>query len=807
MAKLTEMTRRKFVGVAAATGVAAVGLAACAKEEEPAAEEPAAEEPAAEEPAQPAAEEPEVGSDEVVIPPDPFEGCELCYAVHSPECQHHLLKGYVRDGKLVYVEPAEINSGHPCLRGLSSVDTANSPKRLTKPLKLAGKKGSGEFEEITWEEAIDLIEEKINAALEADGPGSLMGISGTGNLGSLWLSMQGSFMSWFGGSTSASGNMCCAGIDAGLAPVLGARMQPIHNQLDKATYIIAWGNNPVIGLGGYWDRFQAVIDNGGKVVTIDPYQSETADKSQMWVRPWPGTDSALALAMLKVIIDEELYKKDFLIEHTTACCLLDKETGLPYKEDEADDNTMFVYNPDTQETVKLADCDGSFEPALSVEGTDLADKYITQFDAVKAEADKWGKDEVEAETSVAFDDVATIAREYAAAERAINIQNMGGYQRTENGAYATATQVYLVLFCGQIGREGTGLYDATGSMMIVPSGSPFESNPDAQAFEPIPIPAFGDFILQDKPQKINFIWVTTANPLAQYPNTNTWKAAFEHVPFVVSSNVTMTTTGLWSDLVLPASTIFEHEDVTHGIRSPHIMVGEALVTPPGEAKSDLEAFALVAERFGFADKFNQPMSTYIERVLEGSGVTLDELKEKKAVNAFDLNPEYLAYKDGVFPTTTGRATFFVQSWVDAGYPGIACHQRPEEHPLNDTELSKKYPLAAIQRKTRTEVHSSYKWMDTMLALDGTQPNIIMNPADAEARGIADGDSVVAFNDRGEHAGRAMVTERCKQGTVMLENGWDDTTASSSSNVTNNKWPTLGTIHCCNSTLIDVKKGM
>lgn len=788
MANSTQMTRRKFVGVsvAAAGAAAAAGLAGCDSGGSG---------------GESTAEESKTGMADGM-----FADCETCYAVHSPECQHHLLKGYVRDGKLVYVEPAEQNSGHPCLRGLASVDTANSSKRLTKPLKLVGEKGSGDFQEIEWDEAIDLIEEKINAALDDGGPGSLMHVSGTGNLGPIWLGITGTFPTWFGGQTPTAGNMCCAGIDAGVATVLGARMQPIHNQLANADYIICWGNNPVVSLGGYWDRFQTVMDNGGTVCTVDPYQTETADKSQEWIRPWPGTDSAVTLAMLKVIIDEKLYKEDFLLEHTTAACLLDRATGMPYYQKEGDDTSLMVYDAKAGKVVALADLDASSQPALVLDGTDAAADYMTQFEAVKAEADKWDKEAVEAETSVSHDDIARIARDYANAGKAIIIQNMGGYQRTENGAYATALQVYLALFCGQIGREGTGIYDACGSANIVPAGTPFEANPDAQTFDPIPIPAFADNILADQPRKIDFLWVTTANPVAQWPNSNSVKQAFEHIPFVVSTNITMSSTGLWSDLVLPASTIFEHEDVTHGIRSPQISVGEAKVTPPGEAKSDLEIFELVAERFGFQDKYNQDMGVYIDRVLEGSGVTQDELKEKKGIDAFELNPDFIAYKDGNFPTSTGRATFFVQSWVDEGYPGIACHQRPEEHPLNDTELSAKYPLAALQRKTRTEVHTSYKWMDSMLAIDGSKPNIIMNPADAESRGIADGDSVVAFNDRGEHAGRAMVTERCKQGTVMLENGWDDTTASSSSNVTSNKWPTLGTMHCCNSTLVDVKKG-
>ena len=114
-------------------------------------------------------------------------------------------------------------------------------------------------------------------------------------------------------------------------------------------------------------------------------------------------------------------------------------------------------------------------PALSVEGTEIANDYVTIYDLIKAEADKWGKEAVEAETGCSYEDIARIARDYANANAAIIVQNMGGYQRTENGAYATATQVYLALFCGHIGHEGDGMYDIGGSAALVPSGSAFEN--------------------------------------------------------------------------------------------------------------------------------------------------------------------------------------------------------------------------------------------------------------------------------------------------------------------------------------------
>lgn len=779
-----KLTRRAFVGAAAAT--AAVGLAGCA---------PAATDEA------PAKGE---GEGLAFTGEDEFADCQLVYGCCSPECQHHLLKGYVRDGKLVKVESGEVNESPACARGFARVEMCNSDKRLTKPLKLVGEKGSGDFEEITWDEAYDLIQEKIQYALDNGGSQSIIVQGGSGNFSSLTSSM-GALGSWLGGTTAISGNFCCAGIDSGLGTILGSRTTPLRNELEKADYIIAWGNNPVVTMTGYFGRFQKMMDNGGTLCTIDPFLSETADKSQEWIQPWPGTDSAVALAMLKVVIDEGLTDEEYLLAHTTAPCLIDKKTNAPAFTDPSDDTTYQVYDPATK-TLVAHDAAG-VTPPLSVEGTEIADDYVTIYDLIKAEADKWGKEAVEAESGCSYDDIARIARDYANADKAIIIQNMGGYQRTENGAYATATQVYLALFCGHVGHEGDGLYDAGGSAALVPSGSAFETNPDAGQYEAIPFPHFGEMVLEDKPTKINFMWVDCGNPVAQMPNTNMWKKALEHIPFVVKVDHFMNSTCLWSDLVLPNTALFETPNITHSARSAVIQISEAGVTPPGEAKTDLEITAEVAKRFGFEKYFNEDPSVYITRVLEGSGVTYEELVEKKGVNAWDLVPGWIAYKDGNFDTSTGKAHLWVQAWVDEGFPPIACHQRPVEHPLNaDSDLAKKYPLAAVQRKTRHQVHTIFNNLESMLSMDGHKPLIVLHPDDASARSIAMGDDITVYNDRGEHSGVALVSENVKPGVVVLQNGWDDTTASPTSNVTNNAWPTLGTIHCCNSTLVEVKKG-
>lgn len=781
-----DMTRRNFVAAAAATGaVAAVGMAGCAKTEEPT-----------------DAQEPQPLGSGV----DPFADCTKVYGCCSPECQHHLLTGYVRDGKLVKVDwDADKNECPACNRGFARVEMCNSDQRLTKPLKLVGEKGKGkdQYQEIEWTEAIDLIEEKLRYALDNGGSHSIVSLGGSGNFSNLTGAFS-NFVGWLGGGTPVTGNMCCAGIDSGLATIFGARCQMTRHQIDKSKYIIVWGNNPVVTMSGYFGRYQKMMDNGGTLVTVDPFYSETADKSQVWLRPWPGNDSALALGMIKVILDEGLQNDEYIKAHSTAPCLLDASTKLPVYKDSADPTTYQVIDADG--TIKLHT--EATDPMLTTAGTEYEGTYITELDAVKAEAAAWDADAVKAETDVDFDDYAPVARDFANAPAAMIIQNMGGYQRTENACYATALMCYMAVLCGHVGHEGDGVYDVNGSAHLVPAGSAYESNPDAAPnTEVIPHFAFGDFIEAEKPCKINFAWIAQGNQVSQIGDTNNnYRKGLSLIPFVVKVDQFFNATCAYADLVLPNTALFETPNVTHSARSSFIQISEAGVTPPGEAKTDLEITRMVAERFGLDKYYNEDPDVYIARVIEPAGITLEQLKERKAIDALtELNPTFVAYKDGNFLTPTGKAQFFCQSWVDQGYSGIATHMRPTESILNATT----YPLAAVQRKTRSQVHTIFKNLETMLEMDGHQPHIIINTEDAAARGIVNGDDVTAFNDRGYCVGVAVVTDKTKKGVVVLENGWDDMLNgknTNTNNVTQSKWPTLGTIHTINSTLVDVKKG-
>ena len=642
---LPSLSRRTFVAAAATTGAAAaLGLSGCSPK---------------------ADTEAGAGADAEGAAPDPYADAQVFYSTCPPECQHHNLKGYVVDGKLVKVESSELNDCAACARGISRSQMVNDPDRLTMPLLLDGEKGSGQFKEISWDEAFDLIEQKFNDAIATDGNKSICYVTGSGNFGAMHGPVANAFFGHLGGASTTVGSLCCAGTTAAIVPI---------------------------------------------------------------------------------------------------------QSGI--------------------------------EAALALDGTDAADAYQTEFELIVAEASAWDLAAAEEECGVPASDIERIAKEYAGAEHAMIVQNMGGFMRTENGTYATAVGAYLAAFCGQVGHVGDGVSDA-GGMNEVATGNPLEVPKATEEVAAIPRFTFGEAVLNEDPVKVNVLWSMTGNPMTQWPNTGMVKKALEKIPFVVTVDQYLTSTALYSDLVLPCTGIFETEGVLANARSHWIQLMEKAVDGPGESKSDLEIFAELARRFGFGDAFDVPMKDLIAGVLEPTGVTYDELVEKKAVDV--VGKDYIPYKDGVFFTASKKAEFWVGAWKKEGFNPICSYARSEEDARNGDELAAKYPLFSVQRKTYRSVHSTFNNLEWMDEVCDRKPVVLLNEADAEARGIADGDAVVVFNDRGEHRGVAEVNDRIKVGVVGLQNGWWEQQGGSSSYVTNDKWKTLGGTHCCNQTLVDVKK--
>jgi anaerobic selenocysteine-containing dehydrogenase len=714
------------------------------------------------------------------------------------ECLHCNLTAYVYQKKLMKIEATEGFNVKCCLRGISRTKWIYHQQRVTMPLLRVGKKGEGKFEPITWQQALDLIEKNIRTTIKEQGNEGLLLSTHAGNMDSIKNDMGKAFFDYLGGSVKQAGSLCCSAVTAAMMPMVGLRYADTRDTIADSRLIICWGNNPAVTMQAYFKNYLRAQEQGARIVVIDPRFNETAAKADEWIPIVPGTDTALALGMMKIIIEEQHIDADFLRQHTGAVYLVDAKDQL-VRADATDSESYLVYDCTSQRLVRHDQAD--ITPALFQHQLPADSGYRTVFETVYQQAAPWTLDRVAAETDIPAHTILRLARDYATTAPAMIVQNMSGAQRTEFGTYVAASQFYLALLTGNIGKRGAGICDAGGARQMAKFGPIIPPAPAVKKITPIPVSKVGEWVVNDRPYPIKFWWIMTMGVMTQLPNTNMVRKALEKVPFVVVADNLMSSTALYADLVLPVTTIFEDVSLMAGVRSHYVQLMEQAVEPPGEAKPDYWIFARLAERFGFGDVFNQPIEHYINACLQGSGITLEQLKKGPVL---PVSGDWIPFENGVFRTPTRKAHFFIEEWQKKAFSPVVTYLRVNESPQGSPELAAKFPLMAVQRKLARSIHSSHGMNEWILEVQRNKPNVMIHPQDAQQRRIKHGDWATVFNERGEHRAIAVVTTHIKRGVVSLDNGWWEQQGGSSSHVTNDAVEALGTGHCCNSTLVDVR---
>lgn len=730
---------------------------------------------------------------------DPDKQYKTFQATCSMECLHCNLRAYVKDGVIEKIGNANAFDGKPCARGLSRIKWVYAKDRILYPMKRIGERGEAKFERISWNEALDTIAAKIKEAIQKGGSESLLFTSASGNMDSLFNPSQVAFGNYLGGTTRTAGSLCCSAVTATMMPMVGKRYVDTRDTIDQAKYIICWGNNPLVTMQAYWHYYLKAKENGAKIVVIDPRKNETAYRADKWVPIIPGTDSALALGMIRWIAKNNLLDTKFLQEHTGAGYLVGKD-GKLLREDPKDPNSYLVLDTKTN---KLARHDvPGVVPQLQVKDNP---EYKTVLTMVLEQAEPWTPEAVEKTTSVPAATVKELAHDYATSKASMIVNNMGSFQRTEFGSQAVGGQYYLAFLTGNIGKAGTGICDAGGAQQMAKFGAPIPAPLEKpKKVAPIPTAKLGEYVLAGKPNKINFWYTQTCGIVGQWPNANKVIEAVKSVPFFVVAESIMTPTATYADILLPATTVFEYDSVMAGTRNHYVQLIEKAVEPQGEAKPDYVIFGELAKRLGFGDRYIVPVEQMIKNVLKPSGITYEEIKKGPVC---PVKGPWIPFKDGKFYTPTGKAHFFCEPWAAKGFLPVVTYRQVKESPVGNPELAKKYPLMAIQRKVIRNIHTSFQnneWLDELFA---KEPTVQMHTKDAQARGIKQGDKVVVYNDRGQHPTVAIVNDDILPGVLCLENGWwmGQNGFNSSSVLTNDTVEVLGTGTSICSTLVDVKK--
>ncbi|HIY84558.1 MAG TPA: molybdopterin-dependent oxidoreductase [Candidatus Rubneribacter avistercoris] len=715
------------------------------------------------------------------------------YACCSYNCTSRcLLKGHVRDGKLVAVEPGEM-PGRPdyanaCLRSMSYIERVqDESQRVMYPMKRIGERGSGEFERISWDQAMDEIAERMEESKEKYGSTACSFYAFTGNQSKLAMQSATRFAGCYGGAVyDIEGIMGDHGASMGMQMVYGV-IRGAHDTRDyeqNSNMIVIWGRNLADTHTSELRYIVRARERGAKIVYIDPRFSSTATIADQWIPIKPGGDSALALGVMNWIIQNDRHDKEFLSKHSCGSLLVRDDDGKYLR---GENDAYLVWDPAQNKAVPsdTEGVDAPIEGSFQVDGVACKPAFVH----LRERAAEYTLERTSELTGVPIDVIEAFAREYIDAQPA-GIRMGQGMQRTFNSYQSFRTVATLAAVAGYVGVRGGGASHAGGTKANKPV--PGETAPEFNYDEWVDTGDNKSTMVKSSlvyqcavdhdPVPIDFMWFSVSNFLNQSPDAHRIiNEVFPNISTIVVADPWWTWTAKYADYVLPATSLWEYWDLYD--RAPWVFLVKPAIEPLGESKSDCEMMTMLAERVGLGHLWSKTPEEWVRSFPnpESSafkGFDFDEaVKEGMWGMPTGIYDEPLiVFEDHQYSTPTGRFEFYTEDMVEFGEE-VPVHTPALE--ASNPELAAKYPLMHLTYHDRLNVHTQHF---NIASLDAVQaePMLQINPADAEPRGIQNGDMVRLFNDRGEASMRAFVTEGIMPGVTAAPAGWTpERTASGS----------------------------
>ncbi len=649
----------------------------------------------------------------------------------------------VRDGRL---ETISRDKGHPlgmlCRRGENARDIVYSENRLRYPMRRVGPKGTHEFEQISWDEAYDLIVQNFERIKTESGPEATAVYTGRGafelSLCDMYqpreapVSSASNVLFPFGSPNTMGVGALCYVSFAIIAPhvTMGRMLIDMFSDIENAEMLLVWGTNPATDSPPLdMHRLEAAMAREADIVVIDPRRTETAERAHaQWVPIRPGTDGALALSMIGVLIDEDLYDEDF------------------------------------------------------------ADNWCHGFEELASYVQHFSPGVTETITGVSADTIRDLARRLAGATGACPLMYTG-LEYSNSGVQAIRAIYSLFALAGQLDVPG-GIGLAMLDTHFPINRSCNQPNPDvgrAVGFDKFPLyskyrgeghaSSLVDAVLQEDPYAIRALIIHGASILTSWPQTPIWEETLSKLDFVVCIDRNLTADARYADVVLPATTMFEIDSyMTYG---PIFRLREKVIEPVGEARNDYLIMAELAHRLGYGHLFPATEEEMIRRALDGSGYTVEDVR--KAGGWVKMATPMMEYKkwqkgglrhDGTpgFDTPTGKFEIWSTVFEDYGYEPLPKYTEPVEGPIAAPDVAVDYPLvfnsgARPQNDFRSQHHGV-----PGLVRDSPEPTVEINLGDAAERGIDTGDLVEVTTGRGTVPFRARVTDGIVRGAVEANMG-------------------------------------
>jgi anaerobic selenocysteine-containing dehydrogenase len=651
--------------------------------------------------------------------------CNLCYRMCG-------VLVHVRDGKVTQVEgdpECPANLGSLCIKGLAAVETLYHPSRLKYPMKRAGARGEGRWQRISWDEALGTIAQAMNRAKEKWGPESVVFSHGDPKGFEHYIVR---LCNVFG-----TPNICDTRTVCSVPRRLGAAMTYGYSTIGTDSSpdldyppacIVMWGANIAFTHLPNYVRLQKALNKGTKLVVIDPRKTGLAAKADLWLRPRPKTDLALALGMMNIIINEGLYDKSFVDEWTVGFDKL-KEHVKDYPVEKVEEITWVP----KEEIVGAARLYASIRPA-SIQDGNAMDDDLNSVQTARA----------------------------IAILRAItgNLGIPGGdidYSELPLGLKPTYAPGQAEALSFTLDEE---MSDDQRRKMIGADGG-FAPVPFARI---VPSQLLVKAILNEKPYPVKVLCVHANNPLMTWANAQEVYRALNALDFLYVSDQFMTPTAELADMVLPAATYLEVNGIA--FRSPFIHVRQK-VSQIGEAWPDKKMINELAKKLGFGEYFWEEVDDALDMILKPLGLTFEEFR---SIGNFMAEKGYRQHQRKGFSTPSGKVEIYSSLFEKWGYDPIPVYYEPPETSYSAPELAKEYPLIFTTWHHEGFRHSNNRQVASLRGME-PDPVVEIHFETAKGLGIEDGDWVYIENRRGRIKQRAFLTEGIDPRVVAPSYGW------------------------------------
>ena len=624
-------------------------------------------------------------------------------ALDCPDCCSVLVT--VQDGRGTRLrgDPKHpVTRGFLCGKVAQYLEREYSPARLLYPQRRTGAKGEGRFERIGWDEALDTIAARLQGVARDFGSEAILPYSYAGTMGLLNGSgMDRRFFHRLGASR-LDRTICSEAGVVGLTDALGRRYGTEPEQFRHARLILAWGANTLGTNVHLWPFIMEARRQGARFYTIDPHRNRTGAAADRHYFLHPGSDTALALALMHVIVGESLYDRDYVERHT--------------------------------------------------EG----------FDGLRDRVREWTPQHAAELTGIAAEDIAALAREYATTRPAVIRLNYG-VQRSERGSMAVRTIGLLPALTGSWRDVGGGLQLSTSQAFHLNRAGLERADLQWRSLgreaRLVNMTELGAALTTLDRPPVKALVVYNSNPAAIAPNQNVvLRGLAREDLFTVVLEQFQNDTADYADILLPATTFLEHTDLYLAYGHYYLQLARPALPAPGETRSNVEVFRALAQRMGFDDPCFADSDDDMVRTLLDSphpfvqGITVEELDRRGWVR-LRLPEPFQPFAEGGFGTPDGKCHFRADELH---------YQPPVESRHGDRELRRKYPLELISPKNDDSMNSTFGHRD---AVDRQTAVLHVSAQDAAARGIRDADRVRVFNDRGSVVLAAQVDGRVRPGVV------------------------------------------